>query len=64
MAVKQALEAANLTLQEIDILSNEEAISFLSGEGLLSAPQVFHNEKHIGGLQETLAYLKETSIES
>lgn len=48
----------NYKLNVISVKGNEEAIKQLSKLGLNSVPQVFINNNHVGGYEDTKRYLK------
>lgn len=56
---KDALERRSEPYQYVDVTEDKESLTFLRNNNFKSVPQIYHNEKHIGGFQELQQFLEE-----
>ena len=57
-AVVEYLEYCEHPFEYINLEESPEDMHFIRDQGFNTVPQVWHNEDHIGGYQDTLRYTK------
>lgn len=56
-AVVEFLEYQELPFDYINLEESPEDMEFIKDSGFNTVPQVFHEEDHIGGYEDTLRYV-------
>ena len=61
--VKRLLNDHNVSYQEKNIYNDDEAMKYFKAQEFTTTPQVFIDDKYVGGFERTLAHLKGWNID-
>ena len=59
---KELLSSKGLDFSEVDVMGDDDAMTFFLENNFRTVPQIYHNNTHIGGFDQLRAYLIEKSL--